>query len=114
MNLILILHSAKQNIILQDYHQPFCNYLLKMGRIDKEQVVSEQSTWLHHNVDQQKLQNKNIVRVVFWSLLLIFELIQQAALMNFRLYLNILKILKIFMLNISKEKLHLFPFKLLK
>ena len=45
--------------------------------------------------------------VVFWSLLLIFELIQQAALMNFMLYLNILKILKIFMLNISKEKLHI-------
>ena len=40
------------------------------------------------------------------SLLLIFELIQQAALINFMLYLNILKILKIFMLNILKEKLH--------
>ena len=42
--------------------------------------------------------------VVFLSLLLIFELIQQAALMNFMLYLNIFKTLKIFMLNISKEK----------
>ena len=38
------------------------------------------------------------------ELLLIFELIQQFALMNFSLYLNIFKILKIFMLNISKEK----------
>ena len=37
------------------------------------------------------------------ELLLIFELIQQFALMNFSLYLNIFKILKIFMLNISKE-----------
>ena len=33
--------------------------------------------------------------VVFLSLLLIFELIQQAALVNFMLLLNILKILKI-------------------
>ena len=53
--------------------------------------------------------------VVFLSLLLIFELIQQAALMNFMLYLNIFKTLKIFMLNISKEKsAYLLPCKLLK
>ena len=32
--------------------------------------------------------------VVFLSLLLIFELIRQAALVNFMLFLNILKILK--------------------
>ena len=35
------------------------------------------------------------MRVVFLFLLLIFELIQQAALVNFILFLNILKILKI-------------------
>ena len=52
---------------------------------------------------------------VFLSPLLIFELIQQAALMNFMLYLNIFKTLKIFMLNISKEKsAYLLPCKLLK
>ena len=45
--------------------------------------------------------------VVFLSLLLIFNLIQQAALMNFMLYLSIFWISKIFMLNISKEKLHI-------
>ena len=53
--------------------------------------------------------------VVFLSLLLIFELIQQVTRMNFMLYLNIFKILKIFMLNISKEKAaYLLPCKLLK
>ena len=52
---------------------------------------------------------------MFLSQLLMFELIQQAALMNFMLYLNIFKILKIFMLNISKEKTaYLWPCKLLK
>ena len=45
--------------------------------------------------------------VVFLSLLFIFELIQEAALMDSMLYLNILKILNIYMLNISKEKLHI-------
>ena len=52
---------------------------------------------------------------MFLSLLLISELTQQAALMNFMLYLNIFKILKIWMLNISKEKIaYLLPCKLLK
>ena len=50
----------------------------------------------------------NIMIVVFLSLLLIFELIQQAALMIFMLHLNVFKIMNIFMLNISKEKLHIF------
>ena len=40
-------------------------------------------------------QNTIIMSVVFSSLLLIFELIQQAALVNFMLFLNIFKILKI-------------------
>ena len=35
------------------------------------------------------------MNVVFLSLLLIFELIEQAALMNFMLYLNIFKTLKL-------------------
>ena len=52
---------------------------------------------------------------MFFCLLLIFELIQQAALMNFMLYLIIFKILKIRMLNISKEKTaYLLPCKLSK
>ena len=44
-------HSTQQNIIFQHDYQSYCNYLLKMGRMDKQ----------------------------FLSLLLIFELIQQAA-----------------------------------
>ena len=71
----------------------------------KEQPVCEQLTLS----DFKKWSStalktfKNIMSVVFLSLLLIFELIQQAALMNFMLYLNIFKTLKTFMLNISKN-----------
>ena len=36
------LHSTKQNIIFQHYYQPYCDYLLKMGCIDKEQAIFEQ------------------------------------------------------------------------
>ena len=39
--LLLILHSTQQNIIFQYY---CCNYLLKMGCMDKEQAVFEQIT----------------------------------------------------------------------
>ena len=45
--------------------------------------------------------------VVFLSLFLIFELIQDAALMDSMLYSNIFKILNIYMFNIPKEKLHI-------
>ena len=41
--------------------------------------------------------------VIFLSLLLIFELIQHAALVNFMLFLNILKILKSFEENHFKH-----------
>ena len=44
--------------------------------------------------------------VVFLALLLIFELIQQAAQMNFMLYLNFQNFENL-MLNILKEKLHI-------
>ena len=38
------LHSTKQNIIFQQYYQSYCDYLLKMGRMDEEQAVFEQLT----------------------------------------------------------------------
>ena len=41
--LLLILHSIQQNIF-QHYHEPYCDYLLKMDRIDKERAVFEQLT----------------------------------------------------------------------
>ena len=82
-----------------------------MGRMDKEQAVFEQLTlgdfkkWsstvlqTFNNyariMTNNSYKNKNIMSVVFLSLLLTFKLIQQAALMNFILYLNIFKILKI-------------------
>ena len=44
-----------------------------------------------HNNDQQLWQHKNIISVVLLSLLLILKLIWQAALVNFMLFLNILK-----------------------
>ena len=36
-------HSTQQNIF-QQYYQSYCNYLLKMGRMDEEQAVFEQLT----------------------------------------------------------------------
>ena len=42
--LLSILHSTQQNIIFQHYYQSHCDYLLKMGRIDKEQAIFEQLT----------------------------------------------------------------------
>ena len=40
-----MLHSAQQNIIFQQhYYQLYCDNLLKMGRMDKEQAVFEQLT----------------------------------------------------------------------
>ena len=44
---------------------------------------------------------------LFLSLLLIFELIQQATLMNFMLFLNILKILKVSFSKFWRENLHI-------
>ena len=38
----LVLHSIQQNIIFQHYYHSQCNYLLKIGGIDKEQAVFEQ------------------------------------------------------------------------
>ena len=87
-----------------------------MGRMDKKQAVFEQITlsdfkkWSStalktlNNYTIIIINNSYKIRKLKLSLLLIFELIQQATLMNFMLYLNIFKILKIFMLNISKEK----------
>ena len=37
-------HSTQQNIIFQHYYKSYCDYLLKMGRMDEEQAVSEQLT----------------------------------------------------------------------
>ena len=33
-----------QNIIFQQYCQSYCDYLLKMGRMNQEQALFEQST----------------------------------------------------------------------
>ena len=33
-----------KNIIFQQYYQSYCDYLLKMGRMDEEQAVFEQLT----------------------------------------------------------------------
>ena len=33
---------TQQNIIFQHYYQSYCDYLLKMGRMDKERAVFEQ------------------------------------------------------------------------
>ena len=35
----MVLHSTQQNFIIQHYYQSYCNYLLKMGRMDKEHAV---------------------------------------------------------------------------
>ena len=102
-----------------------------MGRMDEEQAVFEHLTlsdfkkWsvtalkTFSNYTIIMTNNGCKIRILlvwfFLSLLLIFELIQQAALMNFKLYLNIVKILKIFMFKISKEETaYLLPCKLLK
>ena len=90
----LILHSTQQNIIFQHYYQSYCDYLLKMGCIDKEQAVFEQITLtIIMTGNNEKISISWVW--CFSSLLLVFELIQQASLVNFMLYLNISKILKI-------------------
>ena len=82
-----------------------------MGCLNKEQAVFEQLTisdlkeWRSlvlknfnnytTTMTSNSEKNNNIVKVVFLSLLLIFEFIQQAALVNFTLYLNICRILKV-------------------
>ena len=40
--LLLIIYSTRQNIVFQHYYQSYCNCLLKMGHVDKEQAVFEQ------------------------------------------------------------------------
>ena len=35
-------HSTQQNIILQHCYRSYCDYLLKIGRMDEEQAVFEQ------------------------------------------------------------------------
>ena len=40
-----VIRQKQQNIIFQQYYQPYCDYLLKMGCMDEEQVLFEQSTW---------------------------------------------------------------------
>ena len=37
-----MLHSTQQYIVFQRYYQSYCDYLLKMGRMDEEQAVFEQ------------------------------------------------------------------------
>ena len=36
-------HSTQQNIILQHCYRSYCDYLLKISRMDEEQAVFEQS-----------------------------------------------------------------------
>ena len=36
--------STQQNIIFQHYYQSYCDYLLKMGRMDEQLVIFEQLT----------------------------------------------------------------------
>ena len=49
--------------------------------------------------------------MVFLSLLLIFELIQQAATVNFMLFLNIFKILKSHFEHLGEEIAYLLPWE---
>ena len=35
-------HSIQQNIILQHCYRSYCDYLLKIGRMDEEQAAFEQ------------------------------------------------------------------------
>ena len=90
----LILHSTQQNIIFQHHYQSYCDYLLKMGRMDKEQAVFEQITLTMILTGNSEKISISWVWC-FSSLLLVFELIQQASLVNFMLYLNIFRIWKI-------------------
>ena len=81
----------------------FLSFLLDLIKANKKTFFSEGSDFknLHRN-------NKNIMSVVFSSLLLIFKLIQQAALVNFMLLLNILKLLTINLtFKILNEKLYI-------
>ena len=64
-----------------------------MSCVDEEQVVLEQLTLSNFKISK-KWEHKNIMTVLILSLLLIFELTQQAALLNFELLLNVLKISK--------------------
>ena len=34
-------HSTQQNTIFQHHYQKYCDYLLKMGRMDEKQAVFE-------------------------------------------------------------------------
>ena len=80
----------------------FLSFLLDLIKANKKTFFSEGSDFenLHRN-------NKNIMSV-FSSLLLIFKLIQQAALVNFMLLLNILKLLTINLtFKILNEKLYI-------
>ena len=52
--------------------------------------------------------------VVFLSLLLISELVQRTALMNFMVYLNIFKILKVFVEHYEGKTAYLLHSKVLK
>ena len=37
-------YSTQQNVIFQHYYKSYCDYLLKMGRMDEEQAVAEPLT----------------------------------------------------------------------
>ena len=79
--------------------------------MDEKQAVFEKLTFIHskklistalitfNNYTIVMTNNSYKIRILYeygvLSLLLIFELIQQAALVNFMLFLNIFKILKI-------------------
>ena len=49
----VILHSALENIIFQPYSQLYCDYLLKIGRMDEEQAKQLQEMKFHSIKDLQ-------------------------------------------------------------
>ena len=99
----------RKTFFFQHYYQSCCDYFSKMGCMAEGKAVFEQltssnfkkqsSTALRtfNNSTMIITNNSDKVRiswVVFLFLWLIFELIQQAFLVNFMLFLNIFKIWK--------------------
>ena len=93
-----------------------------MGRMDEEQAIFEQLTLSNFkrwsSTALKTFNNSTIIMtndsgkvriswVVFLSLLFIFDLIQQASLVNFMLFSNISKILKISFWTFWRKKLRI-------
>ena len=120
LNITFILHSTQQNIIFQHYYQSYCDYLLKVGRMDKEQTVFEQLTLSDFkNRSSTALKNfnsfaiimtnssdkKRISRVWYFCICYLFLSLfnRRISLVNFVLYLKIFKILKISFWTFSRK-----------